>query len=190
MPPKGTAYKVRNKPPRQHVREVDLNEGVFIDDFESGRKPGGLKAWNEAHEKPMAQFYAGRPLPAILPARRLNAFLDEASFASRERGRQANAECAIAMSLRINAPDFEDKHIKPFKRMTQLERKGTILKALSDVARDWEARELPFGWQGTLVPEVALDKLCADDGDGLAFPATQSFLPHFPHSLAMRDFRR
>ncbi|GAA5848224.1 hypothetical protein JCM8547_004449 [Rhodosporidiobolus lusitaniae] len=40
---------------------VDLEDGVLLKPYEDGTKPGGIRAWNEAHERLMERFYKGRP---------------------------------------------------------------------------------------------------------------------------------
>jgi hypothetical protein len=61
MPPKGTAHKAKKKPHHSRSRrEVGMDEGVSIAPYEEGAEKGGVRAWNEAHEQLMRDFYDGK----------------------------------------------------------------------------------------------------------------------------------
>lgn len=81
--------------------------------------------------------------------------------------------------------------------MSQLQREEVVLNALAERARSYARDGLPFGWQRKLIPEITLEKLCADDGEGLS--SFFSFLSHhilepnlvtspIPHAGLFRKF--
>lgn len=75
MPPKGCVHKVK-KPRPSARREIDLYEVVEIAPYDSGAIPGGIRAWNDAHEEMMEGFYSDSR-PVKMTVSELNEYLRE-----------------------------------------------------------------------------------------------------------------
>jgi hypothetical protein len=99
--------------------------------------------------------------------RRADVFLSfQASFASKDRGKAANAQNALALAMTLHSPDFQAEYLDRFKSMSKLEREEVVLYVLSERARFDETQATSrFRYQRKLVPEITMD-LCADDGEG------------------------
>ncbi|GAA5830307.1 hypothetical protein JCM11251_001301 [Rhodosporidiobolus azoricus] len=180
MPRKSKVHKVKKPKPRPErlpppapqrkdnplrAAEFDLYSAIFLDDYESGRDAGGLKAWKEEHDRLTDRFYEGRPLPETLPPEELNQHLDEASFVSRERGRKAVKSGAVHLSMHLQSVnDLNETCLEIYEDMQPAEREEVVLEALADIARD---RHANLSWQHKLMPELNLKQLTGGDGKGL-----------------------
>ncbi|GAA5920496.1 hypothetical protein JCM6882_008327 [Rhodosporidiobolus microsporus] len=166
--PKINAARHDHKPLLSLPKEIQLQESYFyLDDFEEGRRSGGVRAWEMAHENVMRRFYSTAPLVSVKRPHEHQDQLDEIGFTSRERGRRAVSGTALHMSLLLGSDSFEEKYLTPFESMDVKEREEVVLKAVADEVRRWDASFTETTlkeWRRKLVPEMRLDELCADGG--------------------------
>jgi hypothetical protein len=94
-------------------------------------------------------------------------FLMQEGFIDRDDIKAMIAVEAVDLACCIRSSTFKERYLDPFKAMNPLEREETILLALSGLARAAGKKET-FEMERKLCPEITLEKLCADDGDGLA----------------------
>ncbi|GAA5913121.1 hypothetical protein JCM6882_005793 [Rhodosporidiobolus microsporus] len=157
-----------HKPLLSIPREIQLRESYFyLDDFEEGRRSGGVRAWEASHEGIMRRFYSTGPLVSPKRPHEHQDQLDEIGFASRARGRRAVSGTASVLSRWFGGKTFEERYLKPFASMGVKEREEVVLKAVADEVRSWDgslADTTLKEWRRKLVPEMRLDELCADGG--------------------------
>ncbi|GAA5848535.1 hypothetical protein JCM8547_004543 [Rhodosporidiobolus lusitaniae] len=111
MPPKVTAHKVKPKKPKTTPDSPRSPSPPFGSG--SGKVLGGMRAWNEENEEVMADFYIFPPIHKTKTEAQLNESLDEAAFATRERGRSSVAEHAARLAARILSSEFDSKKLCP-----------------------------------------------------------------------------
>ncbi|GAA6041464.1 hypothetical protein JCM8097_001890 [Rhodosporidiobolus ruineniae] len=135
--------------------KLDVDESYFfIDEYDDGKVKGGVRAWNEGHEEVIRRFYhfSSPPVVSALRPHEHQDDLDEASFASRERGRPIVLANSRAFQATLLNPSFSSTYLDPFEAKTVKERE--------DVSNAAEAHR-------KLVPEITLEQLCSGDGKGL-----------------------
>ncbi|GAA6039293.1 hypothetical protein JCM8097_003248 [Rhodosporidiobolus ruineniae] len=152
--------------------KLDIMESYFyIDEYDAGKAKGGIRRWNEGHEEVMRRFYAKYSPPIVSASRphEHQEYLDEHSFASRQRGRAAVSASSRHFKASLLSPDFAARHFKPFESKSVKEREELVLNALAGELRTWHLLRETSGaeWQRKLLPEINLADLCSGDGKGL-----------------------
>ncbi|BGP14120.1 hypothetical protein JCM10213_002418 [Rhodosporidiobolus nylandii] len=160
--------KPRPAPPLPSKIQL-LESYAFLDEYEDGKVAGGVRAWEMRHEAVMERFYKAPPLVSPSRPHEHVEQLEEASFASRERGRVHVQDSASELLIALTRRGFEAKYLEPFEAKSLKEREELILKALSDSIRTWTLLRDTTGaeWQRKLLPELTLQNLCSGKGRGL-----------------------
>ncbi|GAA5920494.1 hypothetical protein JCM6882_008326 [Rhodosporidiobolus microsporus] len=159
-----------HKPLLPLPKVIKVRESYFyLDDYEEGRRSGGVRAWEEGHQDVIARFYSSPPLVSDKRPHEHQDYLCEKSFAARERGRIVVKEHAQSIRRCLSSTTFEAEYLKPFEAKSVEEREALLLKALADRVRTWDLRRdrIDAEFQRKLVPEFRLDELCSGDGKGL-----------------------
>lgn len=179
LPPQYRSKKGRRPPfyPLQQQTHIDdipielleLSQCVTLRPYEDGTKEGGVRAWEREHESVIEWLYDGEGSPCLVDPRDPNQhslYMTEFAFAARNRGQEAIRETYSSLSGLINGDhDFETKYVEPWKALDRKEQEETILKALSEKARNEEDHDSTFlSRTRLLAPEITLDNLC---GQGL-----------------------
>jgi len=143
----------------------------FLSDYE---KPGkrlleGLEEHESAHVCLIEWFYhPDGPclIDPVLPNQHLD-FLTESSTASRARGQRAVQQQAYRLRNDLKAPRLATA-MSCWKSLTSQGRRELVLKTLGERARHAEASPGDnFARVRKLVPELTVDQLCLDEGEGL-----------------------
>lgn len=148
----------------------------FLSDYEKPGKPllEGLEDFNKAHfnkahERLMDWFYSPDS-PCLVDPTSPNQYLEfltESSTASRVRGQQAVLQQACNLRDELKSPTLGDA-MSRWKSLTPQGRRELVLKTLADRARQAEASPGDsFARVRKLIPEVNVERLCSDEGEGL-----------------------
>ena len=134
---------------------------------------GGLRGWNQEHEEVTRWLYRFNS-PCLVDPRYPNEHsmhLSELAFAARTRGRKNLEDTAeLVASQMNNDPEFDKKYVQPWKRLSRMEREDLLLSALSSFETPQDAlsgEDSTYSKNRKLMPELELDKLCSNDGQGL-----------------------
>ncbi|GAA5912789.1 hypothetical protein JCM6882_000427 [Rhodosporidiobolus microsporus] len=166
--PKINAARHDHKPLLSLPKEIQLQESYFyLDDFEEGRRSGGVREWESAHEDVMKRFYSTAPLVSVKRPHEHQEQLDEIGFASRERGRRAVDAAAWMLDGWFSEPSFAQRYLDAFESKSVQEREEVFLKAMANAERDSDASITDTTlkeWTRKLAPEMRLAEVCADGG--------------------------
>ncbi|GAA5884893.1 hypothetical protein JCM6882_007141 [Rhodosporidiobolus microsporus] len=157
---------------------------VPVEPYQSGAKPGGLRAWWTEHEAFVKQFYSEPPLVSAQAPNRWKMFLSDSAFMARERGRPYVSESARFVKIVLKRPSimlalarFEAKTLVPeFSLSSLCSGEGRGLARLLDKVN-------------SSLDGVISSSVCIPDRDFFVKFGLEQASGSIPHSRANRAYQ-